>query len=398
MKIGLAVSGGGDSLAMLYLMADWAKNSGCEIEVATVDHQLREGSLNEAKDVADQCAKLNLNHHILTWTDWDGQGNLQEQARHARQKLLSNWAMVRKLDAVCLGHTSDDVAETFLMRLSRGSGLAGLSAMAKKFRRYETDFYRPLLTFSRASLRAYLKARDITWIDDPSNDDQQFDRVKIRKALPLLEDMGISTTTLSETATRLASSRATLEKVALEHAKQACIVQKIGAVKVDLKAFRAAASTEVQTNLIAKILIWIAELDYPPRRDALELLLEAIDKKEQRTLAGCIIHVGADHFEIAREPNAMPAMPIGNENYDNRWKIEGANNKGGLEIRPLGQKGMSLCKTSRPEGYSKAALMASPSIWDKTDLIAAPFAGKANGWSCHLIRGHHSFFTSFQMY
>ena len=127
--LGLAVSGGGDSIALMHVAAEWAQ--GRRIMVATVDHGLRDGSAAEAEEVARAARALGLSHAVLLWRRDTQVGNLMAQARDARLRLLSGWARRNDLPAVALGHTADDLAETLLMRLARGSGVDGLSAMAE---------------------------------------------------------------------------------------------------------------------------------------------------------------------------------------------------------------------------------------------------------------------------
>ncbi len=127
--VGIAVSGGGDSIALLHLAQIWAVNNNVKVKVATVDHGLRSASASEAAGVASACALLGLDHRTLRWEGWHGQGDLQAVARNARQRLLADWARSVGIETVLLGHTMDDQAETVLMRLGRGSGVDGLSGM-----------------------------------------------------------------------------------------------------------------------------------------------------------------------------------------------------------------------------------------------------------------------------
>ena len=181
-RLGIAVSGGPDSLALLLLAA--AARPGA-IEAATVDHRLRPGSAADAAHVAAICAKLNIPHATLTtrWTD-PPTANLQASAREERYALLSEWARERQLTAVATAHHADDQAETLLMRLARGAGIAGLGGARPS--RPLTDtiaLIRPLLTWRRANLAAIVARAGLTPLDDPANRDPRHDRARLRAML-----------------------------------------------------------------------------------------------------------------------------------------------------------------------------------------------------------------------
>ncbi|MCH8169255.1 MAG: tRNA lysidine(34) synthetase TilS, partial [Proteobacteria bacterium] len=173
---GVAISGGGDSTALLIIAARWAGKRGRAIAAATVDHGLRRESAAEAAGVAALCARLGIAHRILPAGDLAAAGgNLSAAAREARFALLGDWARARDLSAVLLGHTMDDQAETVLMRLARGSGAEGLAAMQPVLRRDRMLWLRPLLGVRRAALRAVLRDAGIDWVEDPTNQDAHFD-------------------------------------------------------------------------------------------------------------------------------------------------------------------------------------------------------------------------------
>src|SRR5690606_38404014 len=152
-RIGVAVSGGSDSMAALHLLTAF----GLKVEAATVDHGLRPEAATEAETVARACAALSVPHETLRWTDGPAAtGNLMEQARLARYRLLAGWALRRGLTQVAIAHTADDQAETFLMRLAREAGLDGLAGMRSTWEQDGVTFIRPLLVIGRADLRGYL--------------------------------------------------------------------------------------------------------------------------------------------------------------------------------------------------------------------------------------------------
>src|SRR5215203_4666367 len=183
-RIGVAVSGGPDSLALLLLAA--AARPGL-VEAASVDHALREGSRNEAEAVARLCGQLGVPQQILT-IDWPAPPTsaLQEQARIARYRALGKWASAKGLNHVATGHHADDQAETLVMRLIRGAGVRGLAAMraaAPLPGLSGVTLLRPLLGWRRAELETIVAAAGIEAADDPSNHDEQHERVRIRRLL-----------------------------------------------------------------------------------------------------------------------------------------------------------------------------------------------------------------------
>lgn len=181
--IGVAVSGGADSLALLLLGA--AARPG-EVEAATVDHALRPQSAAEAQRVADLCQQLGVPHSILT-AQWKAppETAIQQRARAERYRLLGGWIGERGLGALATAHHLDDQAETLLMRLARGAGVRGLAAIRPlgSVPGSRQKLVRPLLGWTRSELRKICEAAGVDPVDDPSNDDEQFERVRVRKAL-----------------------------------------------------------------------------------------------------------------------------------------------------------------------------------------------------------------------
>lgn len=182
-RIGIAVSGGPDSLALLILAA--AARPG-QVEAATVDHRLRAESLDEAEAVRGICERLDVPHRTLTakWGEKPATA-IQERARAERYRLLSEWVAERSLDAIATAHHLDDQAETLLMRLARGAGVRGLAGMRPIARVPGSDLplLRPLLGWRRSELDAICFAAGVQAATDPSNDDDQFERVRVRRSL-----------------------------------------------------------------------------------------------------------------------------------------------------------------------------------------------------------------------
>ena len=181
--IGIAVSGGPDSLALLLLAA--AARPGA-VEAATIDHGLRAGARDEAEMVEYLCRELGVPHSILT-ARWDEtpETAIQERARNERYRLLGYWAEERALAGIATAHHAEDQAETILMRLSRGSGVRGLAGMRPKSVApgAHVRVVRPLLGWRRSELEAICIAAGVAPARDPSNEDERFERVRVRRAL-----------------------------------------------------------------------------------------------------------------------------------------------------------------------------------------------------------------------
>lgn len=172
------MSGGPDSLALLMLAA-----AACEgrVAAATVDHGLRPESASEAAFVGAVCERIGVPHAVLPVSVPAGGEGLQGEARRARYRALEEWAQANGIATLLTAHHADDQAETLLMRLARGSGLSGLAGVRAMRAMGPVKLARPLLGWRRAELVAI--ARDLGPVDDPSNRDARFDRVRMRALL-----------------------------------------------------------------------------------------------------------------------------------------------------------------------------------------------------------------------
>lgn len=390
--IGVAVSGGGDSVALLHLISDWAKEGGPGVKVVTVNHGLRTASANEAAWVAELCRGLHLPHDVLHWRDWDGSGNLMDAARRARMQLMADWAVAEGLHTIALGHTADDQAETFLMRLARGSGVDGLSAMAPMRQAMGVNWVRPLLFARRTDLRDHLRGRGLGWIDDPTNDDPRFDRIKTRQALAALEPLGITPDRIGSTILLLSLARTALQ-TAVQRFAQTAAQEVAGTVIVDRRALFL-EPRETSLRFLAEAIRWVSTADYRPRLETLIEVFADVQLQRKRTLAGCILHGNGTQIRITREPKAVARTVCPTDQlWDNRWRVEGPHDAG-LELRALGAEGLKACKDWRGTGISRDALLVTPAIWHDDTLMAAPLAGLPNGWSAEIPASFSRFIVS----
>ncbi len=370
-RVGVAVSGGGDSLALLHM----CHSEGLDICAVTVDHQLRDEARKEAEFVARFCAARSIPHDILTWDNQGFTGNLQAAARTARYQLIAAWAKCAGVGTVALGHTQDDVAETFLMRLSRKAGLDGLAAMQSEFQRDGVRWHRPLLDISRAELRRYLRAHDLTWVDDPSNDDPRFTRVRTRQMLADLQQNELPPPVLASSAQALRRARSALWHYIMIEAKSR-ITEDRGDLILRLEGD---LPGEVQWHLFALALGWVGGQGYSARTSAYEHMRERLAHANKHTLAGCLLTQAGQAIRITREPNAAQKSTAKlDQLWDNRWRIAGPKEPC-ITLRALG-RAVSQIPDWRAVGLPYDSLKSSPGIWRKDQLIAAPLAQPQAKW------------------
>ncbi len=210
-KFVIGVSGGADSLALILMFKEEFPDY--QLIALTVDHGLRPTSRQEAEYVADVMRHYNIEHHILTWSGHKPQTGIEELAREARYKLLCDWSRQNDSAYLVTAHHLYDQAETMLMRLQRGSGLYGLAAMNGVSQKDGITVLRPLLETHPDVLKAYLRQKNIRWVEDESNSDMNLLRVKIRHFLPILErETGISPLRICQAAKGLQNTKEYMQK------------------------------------------------------------------------------------------------------------------------------------------------------------------------------------------
>jgi tRNA(Ile)-lysidine synthase len=295
-RIGIAVSGGPDSMALLLLAA--AAHPG-SIEAATVDHALRDGSREEAEMVASVCRELEVPHTILTalWKEVPATA-IQERARSERYRLLGFWAEERGIAALATAHHADDQAETFLMRLSRGSGVRGLAGMRPKSIVPDTEIrlVRPLLGWRHAELQQLCIDAGIAPAADPSNDDERFERVRVRRALA---DTGwLDPDAIVRSAANLADAEAGLDWAMRREWRQA-VRESRGAISYRPDGVPREILRRIASRAIRRL---ATEGERDLRGPELDRLLAALDEGATVTLRGVLCRGGAEwRFSRAAE-------------------------------------------------------------------------------------------------
>ena len=390
-KIALAVSGGGDSMALLWLAADWAKSQPVILSVVTIDHRLRPESNAETLVVKQAAKQLGLAHTTLTWQGWQGEGNLQDAARQARLTLINAWR--GDIRHVLMAHTLDDQAETFLMRLRRGSGVDGLSGIAPRrtlghslppqidetisagIGSAEWHIIRPLLDISRVALRQYLTTIEADWVEDSSNHDSRYERVRMRQVMPHLDAVGLHPDNLAATAKSLRRAREALTRRALDVARRS--VREFDGDVVFERQSLEIVEEETQLRLLAAALCWVSSNHYRPRIGALETTLLAALRGTSGVLHGCLIHVDAEHLWVTREYRAVQHIlqRVGDDGlWDDRWQIC-APDLEGLDIRALGPDGVRQIGTAWHNRPNYAIIQSKPALFRGNSLISCLSAG-----------------------
>ena len=278
------------------------------------------------------------------------------------------------------------------MRLARGSGVDGLSGMAARREAGGIVWLRPLLQVRRGALRDALMRRGAGWVEDPTNDDPSYDRVKARAALAALAPLGIDADGLAETADRMARARRALERASQDVARRATRIEA-GEVVFD-RAALAAAPHEIALRLLAHALRWVASAEYRPRLAPLADALAAALDGERRTLAGCLIAGGGGAVRIGREYQAVRDLRCAPDApWDGRWRFSGPDS-GGLTLAALGDAGLDGCPGWRATGLKRATLRTLPAVWHGADLVAAPLAGRPAGWQARPVRAPDAFIAT----
>jgi tRNA(Ile)-lysidine synthase len=306
----LAVSGGPDSVALLWLAARWRSKlkRGPRLIAVTVDHGLRDEAAGEAREVKRLAKTLEIEHRTLRWQGAKPKTGVPAAAREARYALLAKAARASGATHVATAHTRDDQAETLLMRLLRGSGIAGLAAMAAETERHGVWLARPLLETSKAQLLATLDAAGIGFADDPSNRDPAFTRPRLRALMPALAAEGADAKNLSRLARRLARANAAVEVLADGAERYLFPTDRDAALGgYDALVF-AGLPEEIRLRLLKRAIDRQGH-EGPAELGKVEVLLSALDRamgegqnRLKQTLAGAAISLAKGRIHVHPAP------------------------------------------------------------------------------------------------
>lgn len=384
-RVLMAVSGGSDSMALMRLAAPLNRSGRSRIDVATVDHGLRAASREEAEFVGRAARELGLRHEILEWKGRKPETGVQEAARQARYFLLADHALRIDAGAIVTAHTADDQAETVLMRAARGSGPRGLGAMSPDTLvaagpSASLRLLRPLLGVRRRRLIEHLERAGAGFIDDPSNRDLSFERVRVRSALSQFDREGVlPVDALVTTAAEMRAATARLE---------ACENHRFAALGGVFDAFggcviSAESVSDADAPLIARLVAAVSGAWRRPTDSVALAMLRSAQSQGRATHSGALIRVD-DVIRICREPAglsgragapARPPHPIGARSsilWDRRFIVRNDFDADGV-VRPLADEARKLALAAEDE----PALEAAPGLWVRGRLVAAAGASDA---------------------
>ncbi|WP_189045795.1 tRNA lysidine(34) synthetase TilS [Aliidongia dinghuensis] len=419
-ELAVAVSGGADSLALALLADRWARARSGRIVALTVDHRLRPESAGEAAQVGAWLGERGIRHEILVWQGPYPIHDLQAAARAARYHLLGDWCRRAGFLHLLTAHHQDDQAETLILRLGRGSGLAGLSGMAPIVEDGHYRLLRPLLALPATRLKVTLAGFNQGWIEDPSNRNPAFARVRVRAQTPLFAEAGLTPRRLAETSRHLARARAVLEQLVEEALVAGVSLHPAGFALVD-PAPLARAPAEIGLRALAAVIATISGEDYPPRFERLERVAEALfaglpgsvagDGSGNalgggRTLGGCRILPWRGRVLVLRELAAVaPAVDLpdvgapsvdapsvdvsagplqetgGNISWDHRFVIERrpGGDWHGIRVGALGSDAAARMRgivEAPGTPYLPSSVRPSlPAFWREGTLMGVPHLG-----------------------
>ena len=286
----VAVSGGPDSLALCFLSKIYSIKKNRKVKFVHVDHKLRKNSTKEAKFVKLLLKKLTSNVEILTWIGKKPKSNIQSNARDKRYELLIRRAQKLKINNILLGHHKDDQVENFFIRILRGSGLNGLVSFDKETNIQNINLIRPLLKFTKIDLENITKKIFKSYVEDPSNENDKFTRIKIRNFIKNLESEGLNKDKFNLTIKNLKFASEAIKYFVQKNLEQNSIILNNNNYAILNKIFFYQPE-EVVFRSLTKVIKIVGKKYYPSRGKKIDNLIEQIknDYKFKSTLGNCVI-------------------------------------------------------------------------------------------------------------
>ena len=362
-------------MALLALSKQWAERHGGEVTALVVDHRLRDDSTIEAETVSSRARLLGVEACILTRAGEPIVANIQAQARAARYRLLIEWCARNGNLHLLLGHHRDDQAETLRMREERGSGDDGLAGMSPILEYADVRLLRPLLRVPKSRLRATVAEFGLVAVEDPSNSDPRFDRVRTRHSFTAEADREI----LSGRADRYGVDRFHREEATAAHLAQSSEIHPEGYATLDPHSWRQGAN-DLGLRALVALCAMIGGRRHPPHREKAKRLQEKIVGDRLgggRTMSGCRIVPSNGKLLILREL-ALIEREVrldGRQLWDGRFRVE-LTDQVHLSIGKLGEDGLREVLARQPDvpthHLPKLVLPTLPAIWDLEGVYQVP--------------------------
>jgi tRNA(Ile)-lysidine synthase len=389
-KFAIAVSGGSDSLALSILAKLYSLEQSSDFATLIVDHGLRKEAAHEAKQTFKNLKKNNIKAEILTYRNSKFTSNIQKRARDLRYDLFQKYCEKNKIRFLILAHHQDDLIENFYIRLIRGSGIKGLTSLQNVYE-LNKDFYllRPLLYFKKEELLNVTKKIFSTWIEDPSNLDEKFLRVRIRKIQSRLQKEGFDPKRVLKTIENLNTAKNSLDFYILKSEKKYLNFFKEGYATLKFTIFKNEAP-EVFFRVIIKAIHFVSGEYYPPRSDSLKILMKNFSSKKFKssTLGGCLIEKNSNMIFFFREDRNLTNATLYKvkqpKNWDDRFLVyKNFDNQQKFIVKKLGNSGIDYLKKNKfISSLDKIPVQAKktlPSFWNhKGELMFVPFINFKN--------------------
>ena len=385
-KIAIAVSGGIDSMVLMKISSLSKKIKSNNIHILTINHDLRKGSKEETLFVRKEADKLGLKVSILTWKGKKPKSGIQEKARKKRHNLLFNYCKKNNISDLFFAHHLDDQIENFIFRMFRGSGIVGLTSFSNFSKIDKINLIRPLIDTPKSDLLLFAKKQKIEWIEDPSNLNLDFDRVKIRNVLKNFYDSGFDKKLFLKSIRKLKSINEDIESLTKDYITKYIEVYENIYVIIK-KEFFSNSPKEIQMRVIKNCISFFApEQLYSPKDIKIINILNWIKcnpKVDSKTLGGTLFKKNNNVIILYKEVNKLSHIKSVNisksefKSWDNRFLVK-SNVKIDGKISYLGPEGVKILKSKKidvnkaKKNAPIAAIYSSPAIWQKKRLISAP--------------------------
>ncbi|UWI83268.1 tRNA lysidine(34) synthetase TilS [Wolbachia endosymbiont of Howardula sp.] len=383
-ELAVAVSGGIDSVVLLHLITNWTKKCHYPLPIVlTVNHGIRLESSQDAQFIIHYAKEFGVQKALIL--EWQGQNiknNIQAQARDARYQLLIGWCKNNNIKQLFIAHHKDDQAETFLLRLERGSGLDGLSSMNYKSLCNGIYIIRPLLDFSRNNIEEYALYYNLKWREDKSNLDVKYKRTLYRKLLHISSNQKMLTDRICLTALHARRAIKALKYYLNIEFNKHVLLHDLGYIAIKLSAFDQLPE-EMSLRILVYSIMIIGNALYKPRFDSINKIFSKILQKDSNltcTLSGCKIKKYREYILILREISKIKSIvltvPVTESViWDNRFQcsILGNISECSVTLAPLGQITRTLPKYLR-ESYDchHEVIFTLPVVMLDTKIIAYP--------------------------